>query len=147
MRLKYVEEVRAFSRFYTVLMGVLDKKFLKEKYTLVETRIMHLACINDGIMPSEIVNTLNIDKSYLSRILTSLEKRKVIKKIESKKDGRSVNVRITNFGKLEFEKMTKTSNKEIEGLLVNLSDAECERLIKKMHEIKELLESGRGDKV
>ena len=114
---------------------------MKSKYTLVETRVMHSAYIKDGVMPSEIVNILNIDKSYLSRILTSLEKRKVIEKIESKKDSRSVNIHITNFGRHEFEKLTTASNKEVAGLLANLTDAECKRLVKKMHEIKELLET------
>ena len=83
MKKENIEEVRAFNKVYTVFMGILNKSFLKSKYSLVETRVMHAAYTKDGIMPSEIVTMLNIDKGYLSRIITSLEKRRVIVKTKS----------------------------------------------------------------
>ncbi len=142
MKLKYIEEVRAFSRFYTVFFGILDKRFLKSRFSLLETRVMHCAYTKEGILPSEIVAELNIDKGFLSRILVSLEKRKVIKRVQSKKDGRSVQMFITTLGKKEFKKLTKDSNNEVAGLLSNLSNAQCEILVRKMNEIKQLLSEG-----
>ena len=122
MKKENIEEVRAFNRVYTVFMGILNKSFLKSKYSLVETRVMHAAYTKDGIMPSEIVTMLNIDKGYLSRIITSLEKRKVIVKAKSESDGRSVRLSITEFGKSEFEKLNKASDIQVEGLLSQFNE-------------------------
>lgn len=143
MKKENIEDVRAFNRVYTVFMGILNKSFLKSKYSLVETRVMHAAYTKDGIMPSEIVTMLNIDKGYLSRIITSLEKRKVIVKAKSDSDGRSIRLSITEFGKSEFEKLNKASDIQVEGLLSQFNDEDCDRLVKSMKEIKAILEKER----
>ena len=140
MREKNIEEVRAFNRVYTVFMGILNKSFLKSKFSLVETRVMHAAFNKNGIMPSEIVGLLNIDKSYLSRIITNLERRKIIVKTKSASDGRSVKISITEFGKKEFDKLNKASNIQVASLLSQLNESDCNRLIKNMSEIRKVLE-------
>lgn len=141
-----IEAVRAFNRVYTVFMGILNRSFLKSKFTLVETRVMHAAYEKNGIMPSEIVTILNIDKSYLSRLLASLERRKVIIKKKSVSDGRSVEIFITELGKKEFKKLNTASNMQIEGLLSQLNENDCKQLIKNMSEISEILEERDKDK-
>ncbi len=143
MKKENIEEVRAFNRVYTVFMGILNKSFLKSRYSLVETRVMHATYTKDGIMPSEIVTMLNIDKGYLSRIITSLERRNVIAKSKSSSDGRSVRLSITEFGKKEFEKLNKASDIQVEGLLSQFSDQDCEILVKNMSEIKAILERNK----
>ncbi|RPH31600.1 MAG: MarR family transcriptional regulator [Bacteroidales bacterium] len=140
MKKQSIEEVRAFNRVYTVFMGILNKSYLESDFSLVETRVMHTAINKDGIMPSEIVALLNIDKSYLSRIITSLEKRKVITKNKSSSDGRSIRLSITEYGKKEFEKLNQASDIQVEGLLSQLSAKDCERLVKNMSEIRDILE-------
>ena len=140
MKKQTIEEVRAFNRIYTVFMGILNKSYLKSNFSLVEVRVMHAANNKDGIMPSEIVALLNIDKSYLSRIVASLEKRNIIIKTKSPKDGRSVRISITEFGQKEFEKLNQASNVQIEGLLSTLNERDCEQLIKSMSEIRMILE-------
>jgi DNA-binding MarR family transcriptional regulator len=140
MKKQTIEEVRAFNRIYTVFMGILNKSYLKSNFSLIEVRVMHAANNKDGIMPSEIVALLNIDKSYLSRIVASLEKRNIIIKTKSPKDGRSVRISITEFGQKEFEKLNQASNVQIEGLLSTLNERDCEQLIKSMSEIRMILE-------
>ena len=144
MKKNDIEEVRAFNRVYTVFMGILNRRFLKSKFTLVETRVMHAANAKNGIMPSEIVTILNIDKSYLSRILASLERRKVIIKNKSLSDGRSVKIVITEFGKKEFEKLNAASNMQVKGLLSQLNESDCKRLVQNVSEIREILEKRKG---
>jgi DNA-binding MarR family transcriptional regulator len=140
MKKQTIEEVRAFNRIYTVFMGILNKSYLKSNFSLIEVRVMHAANNKDGIMPSEIVALLNIDKSYLSRIVASLEKRNIITKTKSPKDGRLVRISITEFGQKEFEKLNQASNVQIEGLLSTLNERDCEQLIKSMSEIRMILE-------
>jgi DNA-binding MarR family transcriptional regulator len=42
-------------------------------------------------------------------------------------------------GKKEFENLNNASDKQIENLLKNLTDKECDELVKKILEIKKLL--------
>jgi len=140
MKKQSIEAVRAFNRVYTVFMGILNKSYLKSDFSLVETRVMHAAINKDEIMPSEIVAQLNIDKSYLSRIIANLEKRKVITKTKSSKDGRSIKLSITEYGKKEFEKLNQASDIQVEGLLSRLNPKDCEQLVKNMSEIRAILE-------
>lgn len=140
MKKQNIEEVRAFNRVYTVFMGILNKSYLKSDFSLVETRVMHAAINKDGIMPSEIVTMLNIDKSYLSRIISSLEKRKVITKTKSSKDGRSIRLSITEYGREEFERLNQASDNQVEGLLSQLNPKDCQRLVVHMSEIRAILE-------
>lgn len=144
MKKNDIEELRAFNRVYTVFMGILNRRFLKSKFTLAETRVMHAAYAKNGIMPSEIVTILNIDKSYLSRILASLERRKVIIKNKSLCDGRSVKIFITEFGKKEFEKLNVASNMQVKSLLSQLNENDCKRLVQNVSEIREILEKRKG---
>lgn len=140
MKRQNIDEVRAFNRVYTVFMGILNKSYLKSDFSLVETRVMHAAINKDGIMPTEIVTQLNIDKSYLSRIIANLEKKRVIIKTKSLNDRRSVRISITEFGKKEFEKLNKASDIQVDGLLSKLNPKDCELLVKNMSEIRVILE-------
>lgn len=141
MKEKDIEEVRAFNRVYTVFMGILNQRFLQSKFSLVETRVLHAALHQDGITPSEITALLNIDKSYLSRIITNLLRRKVLTKRKSAEDGRSVHLSITEIGRREFEKLNEASNLQVAGLLAQLSESDCKRLVKNMAEIRSILEN------
>lgn len=136
---KYISNFRAFNRFYTVFIGILDKKFLKSKYSLPETRVLHSAYINPGITSAEISLLLNIDKSYLSRMILSLERRELITKKRSELDNRSFNLYITDLGKSEFEKMDEASDEQVGKILGQLNENELETLAKCMTNIEEIL--------
>ena len=141
MKEKDIEEVRSFNRVYTVFMGILNQRFLQSRFSLVETRVLHAAFHQDGITPSEIVVLLNIDKSYLSRIIASLIRRKVIAKKKSADDGRSVHLSITAVGRREFEKLNEASNLQVAGLLAQLSENDRKQLVNNMSEIRRILEN------
>src|ERR1043165_2603314 len=105
MEKDYINEIRAFNRFYTAFLGVLNKHFLSSKYSLPELRVLQAVRMKEGITVSEIINFLNIDKSYLSRIILMFEKQKWIAKKVSPGDGRVFNLYTTALGKKEFDKM------------------------------------------
>lgn len=141
MKKEDIEQVRAFNRVYTVVMGILNQRFLKSKFSLLETRVMHAALHQDGIMPSEIVTLLNVDKSYLSRIINSLIRRRVLAKRKSTDDKRSMHLTITALGRKEFEKLNETSDLQVAGLLAQFTEEECQQLVRSMKEIRSLLET------
>ncbi len=134
-----ITKVREFNRFYTVFIGILNKTYLHSKYSLAETRVLHATLTEPGIKPIKIIKALKIDKSYLSRMIVNLEKRKVIRRKKSKNDGRSIHLYITPFGFSEFAKLTESANKEVASFLSVLNKQEIEDLMQSMTRIKEIL--------
>jgi DNA-binding MarR family transcriptional regulator len=139
MSSQLVKEVRAFNRFYTNIIGLLDKHVLNSNYSLPEVRIMFELYHNSELTASDIINLIDIDKGYLSRILKKFEKNKLINKASSAIDKRAVFLQLSAKGKKEFEVLNNASDKQIETLFKNLSDKECEELTQKMWGIQKLL--------
>jgi DNA-binding MarR family transcriptional regulator len=139
MRVQLVKDVRAFNRFYTNIIGLLDKHILNSSYSLPEVRIMFELYHNSGLTASEIIDRIDIDKGYLSRILKKFEKNRLINRVSSATDKRAVFLQLSAKGKKEFEVLNNASDKQVEGLFKNLSDKEGEELTQKMREIQKLL--------
>ena len=139
MSSQLVNEVRAFNRFYTNIIGLLDKHVLNSNYSLPEVRIMFELYNNSGLTASDIINLIDIDKGYLSRILKKFEKNKLIDRASSATDKRAVFLQLSARGRKEFEVLNSASDKQVEALLKDLSDKECQELTQKMLGIQKLL--------
>lgn len=139
MNIQHIKELRTFNRFYTNIIGLLDMHILNSDYSLPEVRVMYELYHNTALTASDIITQFDIDKSYLSRILKKFEKNNLIRKVDSKTDKRAVVLHLSAKGKKEFENLNNASDKQIENLLKNLTDKECDELVKKILEIKKLL--------
>ena len=144
MKPQHIQELRAFNRFYTNIIGLLDKHILNSNYSLPEVRIMYELYHRSALTASDIIELFDIDKGYLSRILKKFQKSKLINKISSPADKRAVVVQLSPKGKKEFETLNKASDKQIENFLKNLPDKDCDDLIKKINEAQILLKKGLG---
>jgi|SRR6185369_4397288 len=134
-----VSQFRFFNRFYLAWIGILNKRFLHSRFSLPESRVLHCIYVKDGINSSEITSALNMDKSYLSRILFSFEKKKLITREVSAEDGRVFNLFLTKSGRKEFSALDRASDKQVQQLLSELSEKERVTLIKSMNQIREIL--------
>jgi DNA-binding MarR family transcriptional regulator len=134
-----VSEVRAFNRFYTVFLGILNNTYLKSKFSLAEVRVMHAALLQPGITSTEIVSVLKVDKSYLSRMIRRLVRLKILSRKKSSEDGRSFHLYITPHGRKEFENLDTTATKEMKEILKNLSEKDCTSLMRCMSRIEKIL--------
>ncbi len=141
MRESQIAEMRAFNRFYTSLAGVLSRKFLNGKFSLPELRVLHAIRYAPGITANEIVPLLNIDKSYLSKIIIRFEKRKYLTKAVSRDDGRAYHLQLTALGKKEFEVYDRLSDDYVKQILAQISDKDCEILVECMRKITAILSS------
>src|SRR5262245_15474930 len=106
---KHIEGIRSFNRFYTDIIGLLDEHILNSKYSLPEARILYELYHHEPLTSSDIINNLQIDKGYLSRLLRQFEKKKLLDKKKSPQDGRAAYLRLTASGKKEFESLNKAS--------------------------------------
>jgi DNA-binding MarR family transcriptional regulator len=136
MKDKHIADIRAFNRFYTSIIGLLDQHILNSEYSLPEVRILYELYHHENLTASDIITALGIDKGYLSRIFHHFEKKKLIVKKRSNEDGRSIQLSLTKKGRSEFEILNEASNMQIKKTLEPLTDADCDKLARNMAEIK-----------
>lgn len=139
MKPQFIQEVRAFNRFYTRVIGLLDKHILNSAYSLPEVRILFELNTHIGLTASEIIELIDIDKGYLSRILKKFEKDKLVIKVKVETDKRAYILQLTSKGKLEFDKLNRASDKQVEQIFQQLNEKECNELLLKMKEIQALI--------
>jgi DNA-binding MarR family transcriptional regulator/N-acetylglutamate synthase-like GNAT family acetyltransferase len=138
-----VATVRRFNRFYTRQIGVLRKTFLDSPYSLGEARVLYEIASNGGPTAGEIARNLDLDPAYLSRLLRNFEKRGLIQRRTSPKDGRQSHLTLSACGRKSFMPLDARSQRDTAAMLAELAPAEQARLIAAMCTIEKLL-SGRS---
>jgi DNA-binding MarR family transcriptional regulator len=136
---KSIEAFRSFNRFYTSVIGLLDKHILNSQYTLAEVRIMYELYHGNNLTASDLIHTLSIDKGYLSRVLRYFDKRKFVKRKRSVEDTRVVFINLTSEGRKEFELLNKASNEQVRSLLKAIPEKEIDSLLGSMKNIQRIL--------
>jgi len=135
-----IAAVRRFNRYYTRQIGVLRKTFLDSPYSLGEARVLYEIAINHSPTASEIARSLDLDAGYLSRVLRNFERRGLIRKRASPKDGRQSHLTLTPRGRKSFMPLDARSQRDTAAMLGKLAPAEQARLIAAMTAIETLLE-------
>jgi DNA-binding MarR family transcriptional regulator len=76
-----VDEIRAFNRFYTREIGLLDKHLPASDLTLPEARVLYELASSDGEgrTAADIGRTLRMDKAHLSRIVARFRARGLVR--------------------------------------------------------------------
>jgi ribosomal protein S18 acetylase RimI-like enzyme len=82
---------------------------------------------------------LGLDSGYVSRVLRSLQKQRLIKVETSEADGRVRRATLTAAGRKEREEVDRRANDSARSLLEPLDAKQRERLITAMHEVEILL--------
>lgn len=136
-----IGQIRSFNRFYTNLLGLLDKTLLKSQYSLTEVRIMFEINRLSSITASELVKLLNLDPAYLSRILSGFERKNLIHKKKSKLDMRKQHLSLTLNGQQVISKLQEKANEQIEKLLTNIGQEDQNRLVIAMSTIERILKN------
>lgn len=136
---KTINEIRKFNRFYTVTMGFLSYGYLDSNYSITETRILFEMDIHGTCIQSDIVKTLHIDKSYLSRIIQRFCKKGLVWKIKSDNDKRATKITLTEAGKMEVKRLIELTNSRIQSQLTDLSHDECNELCKSLNTVISIL--------
>lgn len=135
MENRIIDRIREFNRFYTTLIGVLNKNFLGSDYSLTETRILFELNLNQNCKANDLVRSLHIDKSYMSRIIKSFEKKGLIEKHSAFDDKRSNIIVLTEYGKEVIHALITATNQQIKELTSALTEEECLSVINAMDTI------------
>jgi DNA-binding MarR family transcriptional regulator len=134
-----VTEIRSFNRFYTSIIGVLDKHILESPFSLSEARIMFEIHESGSCTAREIKNTINMDEGYLSRIIEKFVSNRIIKKTRSKEDARVFNLSLTAKGRKTFTRLNSVSENEIKHMIQPISQREVKNLVRNMQNIRRIL--------
>lgn len=137
--IRSVREIRGFNRFYTNILGLLEKHVLGSGFPLPEIRVLFEIGSSERCTSRILTEALNIDSGYLSRIIKRLEKLGLIKKTISEEDGRLRILCLTEEGKLVLDRLNKASDESIANILDKLSDEERNELAECMKTIRGLL--------
>ena len=135
----YVEAMRRFSRFYTRKIGLLQEEFLGTDFSLTEGRVLYELAHKRESTAAAVGAALALDAGYLSRILSSFEKRKLIGKTPSPTDRRQSILTLTTGGRKAFAPLEARSSEQVGKMIATLSDSKKRRLVEAMQTVEDLL--------
>jgi DNA-binding MarR family transcriptional regulator/GNAT superfamily N-acetyltransferase len=134
-----VDAVRAFTRFYTGRLGVLQEGLLESTFSLTEARVLFELATRNAPTAAELGRELGLDAGYLSRILRRFEEQGLIMRARSKTDGRQTLLILTEAGHAAFAPLDQRSRGQVSEMLSPLSLADQRRLVQAMETVRTLL--------
>ena len=134
-----VADVRRFNRFYTRLVGALGEDHLDSPFSLTEVRVLFELAHRDAPTAAQLVAELGLDAGYVSRLLQRLQRRRLVTRRRSERDGRESHVELTAAGRTAFRKLNRQASARIAELVGALDDAGQRRLVESMRTIGSLL--------
>lgn len=134
-----VDQVRAFNRFYTRQIGVLQEGYLNSPYSLTQVRILYELAHGGGLTAAELGRDLALDAGNLSRILAGLARAGLVAKQPSPTDGRQSLLSLTEHGRQVFATLQDRTNDGIALMLARMSPARQDQVVTAMRTIESLL--------
>lgn len=117
-----VKDIRMFNRFYTGILGVLDRSILSSPYSLTEARVLFEIGSTEDCTATRLIELLNIDFGYLSRILKRFESEGLVFRRPSGTDNRLRFIGLTEKGKQVLSTLDEAADRQIQGMLSALPD-------------------------
>lgn len=134
-----IAAVRAFNRFYTRRIGVLDEGLLESPFSLAEGRVLYELAQRRAATAGDLARELRLDGGYLSRILQRFARRGLVARARADGDARRRPLALTAAGRRAFATLDRRSKAEVAALLAPLPDAAQRQLTGAMRAITALL--------
>lgn len=134
------ERVRAFNRFYTKAIGVLDKGYLDSPFSLTEVRVFYELRHRDGPTAAMLGRDLGLDTGYLSRLIGRFAAKGWIRREPAPGDARQSRLRLTDSGIATFDPLEEAASHDIARMLEALPPGEADRLLAAMAAIRGILD-------
>lgn len=134
----YVERIRRFNRFYTQILGLLNNKLLKSRYSLAEARILFELHQKPHLVSTDLSRQLSLDPAYLSRLVMGLVKKELIQKQRSAEDTRKQKLSLTSKGDAAIAMLQEMSSDQIRSSLSHAGEEDHKKLIGAMETIEHI---------
>lgn len=119
-----IETIRAFNRFYTNRIGVLDRAYLDTPYTLTEARVIYELAARGITSASQLTEELSLDPAYLSRLLKIFIGKGFVDTRKDPADGRGRLLGLTEKGHTVAADLATRSRQSIAKLIEPLAQTE-----------------------
>lgn len=136
-------ELRSFNRFYTENIGALDDAHEGLDITLGQSRVLFSIAQLIAPQMSTVAQTLKLDTAYASRLIGSMEDRKLVRRVTSTRDRRRRSVTLTAAGRALLDRVEKRSNRRMLALVSHLDTHERAQLLTAMQLIQHLLDPAK----
>jgi DNA-binding MarR family transcriptional regulator/GNAT superfamily N-acetyltransferase len=131
-----IAAVRAFTRFYTSIIGVLDEGLLHTPFSVAEARVIYELAQRDEMGIADLRRELRIDAGYMSRITARLEADGLIARRRDPGDARRQVLRLAGPGRRVFADLDRRSSEQVAGLLSGLDEATQRAVIAAMDTVR-----------
>ena len=142
MNSEYIEKIRSFNRFYTQTIGLIKKRFLDSEFSLIQARVLFELNRHPGTHARDLGRKLDLDPTYLSKILKKFGQDRLLTKTPAPDDSRKHLLSLTREGKETYARLREMSNVQIQTLVKDLSPEEKTGLAASMASIKRTLTKG-----
>jgi DNA-binding MarR family transcriptional regulator/GNAT superfamily N-acetyltransferase len=142
-----VAQVRAFNRFYTRSIGVLQDSLVGSPFSLGEARVLHELARREsdseataqGMEGTELRRLLDLDAGYFSRVLARFDAAGLIRREPHPSDARRQLIQLTEAGRAGFADLDERQVAAVRRLLEPLSPAQRATLTEAMATIERVL--------
>src|SRR5260221_23721 len=115
-----ISAVRAFNRFNTRKLGVLDQQLLKSPFSLSEARVLYELAHRKDPSAKEIGTELGLDAGYLSRIVQNFDEGGLITREPLPSDRRQYRLGLTAKGRQVFAKLERSMEDDVAAMLAKV---------------------------
>ncbi|MFI6404416.1 GNAT family N-acetyltransferase [Streptomyces sp. NPDC050548] len=135
-----VQDIRAFNRFYTNVIGALDySRHLYAPFTLTESRVLYELAHSPHTDAADLRSELSLDAGYLSRILNRFEQDGLIERAPSQRDPRRRRITLTGSGRETADLLAERADESVGALLATVPATDRPRLSEALHTVRTLL--------
>jgi DNA-binding MarR family transcriptional regulator/ribosomal protein S18 acetylase RimI-like enzyme len=138
-----ISAIRQFNRFYTARLGLLRRRHLDGDFPLTEARILYEIGAGPRMTASALCQILELDAGYISRLLSALTRRKLVRRSSSAGDGREKLLTLTATGRNAVARLDRQSTMQIEKMLAHLTAADREAMVSALAGVRSILEPSK----
>lgn len=117
-----IADIQGFNKVYQNLLKQIDSAILDTGYTLTEKDVLLEISKTERCTANILIQQLNIDRSYMSRMIAKFEKHGLIEKTQSQTDSRIRYIRLTQLGQKEINRLSDIQSNHIGAIFNKLSE-------------------------
>ncbi len=140
-----IQHMRRFNRFYTGHLGLLGRSILGGPLGLGQARVLFEIGADPDCLAVELAARLNMDKGYLSRMLSGLERHGLVERTRRDADRRGRSLRLTKPGQALLADLEGRSNQQAKDLLSGLEEPARRAALAAMDTLEGALSAARAD--
>lgn len=116
-----IADIQGFNKVYQNLLKQIDTAILETGYTLTEKDVLLEISKTERCTANILIQQLNIDRSYMSRMIAKFKKYGLVEKTQSLADSRIRYIRLTELGRKEINRLSDIQSNHIGAIFNKLS--------------------------